>query len=193
MRFHALALLATLLPATLQAQTELSPKQADSALARWFPVACAAESTADSQMTLAMVCPPKNDPKGAPLLIGAATLDAGVLATQIGVAESAATKPKSKHRRRGWDAVLEKRMALQEQSPHGRLGFYGAHQGLTESALSFIVVDPTTRRSLQLIYTYRMPTTDMAIDAKASAKTMDEIFEKLKNASFALEKRYWHN
>jgi len=193
MRFGAFlpfALFTALLPASLSAQGELSSKQAESALSPWFPSTCAPGAT-NSQMTLSLVCTPKNNPSAPPLLIGAATLDATELSIQIGLLQSAASKPKTKHRKGDRGDVLETRMARQEQSPRGRFGFYGAHPGITESALSFVVVDPTTRRSLQLMYTYRAPAADVPINAVATAKSMDAIFENLKRAGFALEKRYW--
>ena len=80
----------------------------------------------------------------------------------------------------------------QERSPGGRLGFYGAHPGLVESALSFIVVDPNTRQSLQLMYTFRpAPHGEEPINWAATHQSREAIFENLKHAGFALEKRYW--
>jgi hypothetical protein len=76
-------------------------------------------------------------------------------------------------------------------SPKGRLGFYGAHPGFNESALSFLLIDAGTRQSLQLMFSYRPPDGAQKIDEKATAKSMSAIFDTLKKAAFSLEKKYW--
>jgi hypothetical protein len=41
------------------------------------------------------------------------------------------------------------------------------------------------------MYTYHAPQTDEPINWKATTKSMEAIFDDLRRAAFALEKRYW--
>jgi hypothetical protein len=192
MRFPAFAFWMTILPVVLLAENELNPKHVEDALHSWFPATCAQKPIENPQMTLVLECASTKDPTAAPLFVGAATLSEWDFANQVNAIATAAQKKKAKHSKNDWDAKLEARVMRQERSPRGRLGFYGAHPGVEDSALSFIVIDPTTRQSLQLMYTFRpAPHGEEPINWAATHQSREAIFENLKHAGFALEKRYW--